>query len=206
MLVDDHAMVRAGYRLLLEADSGLRVVAEVENGEQAYRLYAEVQADVVIMDISMPGMGGLETIRRLISRYPDARILVASMHDSPVFAGHVLETGARGYLTKNSAPNDLVAAVRKVASGARYIEASIAGRLALTGHQAKLSPFTSLSSRELQILTFFAEGETVNEIAERLSLSTKTVSNYLTQLKDKLGVDSSAQLVRLAIQHSLVKL
>lgn len=205
LLVDDHAVVRAGYRMLLENAPDIEVVAEAESGELACRLFADQQPNVVIMDLSLPGIGGLEAIRRICARDPDAKILVFSMHEDTVFVEQALTVGARGYITKRSAPEVLVEAVRDVAKGKVHLDPDIAQRLAFQKTRGKSNPFSNLSSREFEIFCLLAEGLNVNDIAERLSLSYKTVANYSTQIKNKLEASTVAELARLAIRHGLVK-
>ncbi len=205
LLADDHAVVRAGYRALLESAGDLLVIGEAENGEQACRIYQEQGADVVVMDLSLPGIGGLEAIRRIIARDPAARILVFSMHEDTVFVEQALQAGARGYLPKSSAPEVLVEAVRQIAAGEVHIDGDIAQRLAFQKTRGRSSPFAGLSTREFEIFCLLAEGRNINEIAERLSLSYKTVANYSTQVKNKLGASTVADLARLAIRHGLLE-
>lgn len=206
VLVDDHAAVRAGYRLLLEADPNIEVIAELSNGEQAYQQYESLRPDVLIMDLSMPGMGGMETLRRIVAKNKNSKILVFTMHDNPIFAQQAFDAGARGYITKSSAPHELATAVKILTKGNTYLDKSLAEYFSSEKVLRQKNPFAQLSNREFQILCLCAEGSTVAEIAERLSLSAKTISNYLTQIKEKVQVSSTAQLVRLAIQHNLVSL
>lgn len=205
ILVDDHAVVRAGYRLLLENDPDIEVVAELESGEEANSLYMQLRPDVVVIDLSMPGMGGLEAIRRIKAKDEKARILVFTMYDSIAFVEHALEAGASGYITKNSAPHILVKAVRKIAAGERYIEPQLEQSLTLQQTLGRESPFSGLSKREFQIFCLVAEGVGVNDIAEDLSISPKTVANYQTQIKEKMNLGSTSDLVRLAIRHGIIK-
>ena len=204
LLVDDHAVVRAGFRTLLENQADLRVVAEAENGEAACRQFVEHAPDVVIMDLSLPGIGGLEAIRRIVARQSDARILAFSMHEDTVFVEQALQAGARGYIGKSSAPVELVEAVRQIANGNIYIDPDIAQRLAFQKTKGGDSPFDGLSTREFEICCLLAEGLSVNEISQRLSLSYKTIANYSTQIKSKLEVGTAAELARLAIRHGIV--
>ncbi|MCI0400683.1 MAG: response regulator transcription factor [Gammaproteobacteria bacterium] len=205
LLVDDHAVVRAGYRMLLENSADIEIVAEADSGEFAYKRFVEVHPDVVIMDLSLPGIGGIEAIRRIIARDPNARILVFSMHEDTVFVEQALQAGARGYITKSSAPEVLVEAVNQIASGNIHLDAGIAQRIAFQRVRGKGTPFTELSTREFEIACLLAEGLTTSEIADRLSLSYKTVANYGTQIKSKLGVSSAAELARLAIRYGVVR-
>ncbi|MBI2970123.1 MAG: response regulator transcription factor [Gammaproteobacteria bacterium] len=205
LLADDHAVVRAGYRMLLERTAEIRVIGEASSGEQACRIYLEQKPDVVVIDLSMPGPGGLEAIRRIIARDPRARLLVFSMHDDTVFVDQAINAGARGYITKNCAPEVMVEAIRTVAAGRTFLEAALAQRLAFRKIRGRDSPFSSLSTREFEICCLLAEGCNTSEIAKRLSLSYKTVANYSSQIKAKLNVGTAAELTRLAIRHNIVQ-
>ena len=204
LLVDDHAVVRAGFKTLLENQGDIDVIAEAESGESACRQYVERDPDIVIMDLSLPGIGGLEAIRRIVSRQNDAKVLVFSMHEDTAFVEQALQAGARGYIGKSSAPVVLVEAVRQIANGNRYIDPDIAQRLAFQKTKGGDSPFETLSTREFEIFCLLAEGLSVNTVAGRLSLSYKTVANYTTQIKSKLEVGTPAELARLAIRHGIV--
>lgn len=206
LLVDDHAVVRAGFKTLLENQGDLEVVAEAASGEAACRQFVSTAPDVVIMDLSMPGIGGLEAIRRIVARDAGARILVFSMHEDTVFVEQALQAGARGYIGKSSAPVVLVEAVRCIAEGNVYIDPEIAQRLAFQKTSDKDAPIAGLSTREFEIFCLLAEGLSASEAAERLSLSAKTVANYSTQIKAKLGVNTVAELTRLALRSGVVKL
>jgi len=207
MLVDDHAVVRAGYRLLLGQSPRIEVVREAERGEEACQYYAECQPDVVVMDLSMPGIGGLAAIRRIRARDPAARILAFSIHDETVYAERALEAGAAGYITKSCAPEILVEAVQAIARGEHYIEQDIACRLAVqktTGLDAA-ALLQSLSAREFDVFCLLAQGRTPREVADELRLSYKTAANYSTQIKAKLGVNTTAEMARLAFQQGIFK-
>ncbi len=205
VLVDDHAVVREGYRNLLEDCQGIDVVGEADSGEMACKVYTDLKPDVVIMDLSLPGMGGLEAIRRIIARDHDARILIFSMHEDTVFVEQGLQAGAMGYITKSSSAAVLVEAVNQVAAGNIHIDKDIAQHLAVQKSRGKTTPFANLSTREFEIFCLLAEGANVASIAERLSLSYKTVANYSTQIKNKLNVSTAAELARLAIRHGVVQ-
>jgi len=205
LLVDDHAVVRVGYRTLLGDAPDLKVIAEAESGLAALRLFIENKPDVVVMDLSLPGIGGLEAIRRIVARDADARILVFSMHEDTIFVEQALQAGARGYITKSSAPTVLVEAVKRIAAGDVFLESEIAQRLAFQKIRGHNTLFHGLSTREFEIFCLLAEGLNVNEISKRLSLSYKTVANYSTQIKSKLSVTTVAELARLAIRHGVVK-
>jgi two-component system invasion response regulator UvrY len=206
MLADDHAVVRAGYRFLLENLQDIEVVAEASSGEDALTQFEQVKPDVLVIDLTMPGIGGMETIRRLRVSHPNARLLVFSMHENAALVEHALQEGASGYISKNSSPDTLVTAVRRIAAGNVYIDSELAQTMVLQQSRGQREALAGLSTRELQILRLFAEARAIEEIAESLSLSTKTIANYLTQIKDKLNVNSSAELVRLAISKGLVTL
>ena len=205
LLVDDHAIVRAGYRMLLKNCDDITVVAEAETGERACRLFAETQPDVVVMDLTMPGMSGLEAIRRMTARDPGAKVLVFSMHEETVFVEQALQAGAKGYLMKSSNPEILIDAIRELAAGKSHIDNEIVQKLAYAKTKGKDSPFSDLSTREFEIFCLLAEGHNTSEIAKRLSLSYKTVANYSTQIKTKLQVTTVADLARLAIRHHVIE-
>jgi two-component system invasion response regulator UvrY len=205
MLVDDHAVVRMGFRLLLEGAPDLKVAAEANSGEEAVRSFAEVKPDVVVMDISMPGIGGLEAIDRILAREPQARILVLSAHEDIMHARRVLKAGAMGYLTKRSAAEALIDAIRQVAQGKTYLEPSIAQQLALQQLSGNKSPVDMLSEKEFKVFLALAKGKSVAEIAEVMSLSPRTVGTHLYNIKQKLGAANSAELAIMAIRAGLVE-
>ncbi len=204
LLVDDHAVVRAGYRALLEDAPSVRIVAEAASGEAACQAFSQYRPDVTVMDISLPGMSGLEATRRIVHRDPDAWVLIFSMHEDTVFVERALRSGARGYITKSSAPETLVTAVSKIAGGGIYLDPQLAQHLAFRKACGQDEPWSDLSTREFEIFYLLAQGLTVACIAERLSLSAKTVANYGTQIKAKLNVAGTGELVRLAIRHGLL--
>jgi two-component system invasion response regulator UvrY len=204
LLVDDHAVVRTGYRRLLETQPHIRILAEAATAEEGRRLYFEQHPDVVVMDISMPGIGGIEGIRRILSRDATARILICSIHDNSLLADRALQSGALGYVTKASDPEVLVKAVETVGRGKVFLGPDIAQALALKHIEKESSPLAVLSPREFEIFRLVADGRSGNIIADRLCLSTKTVSNYLSQIKKKLDVSSTAELVHLAMRHGLL--
>jgi two-component system invasion response regulator UvrY len=204
LLVDDHAVVRVGYRLLLQQAPEIEIVGEADTGELACQRFAELAPDVVVMDLSLPGIGGLEATRRIVARDPQAKVLVFSMHEGTLFVEHALAAGARGYLTKSSAPHALVEAVKNVAAGQVHLDPAVAARLALEKVRGHDSPLERLSRREFEIFCLIAEGLSSADIAKRLALSYKTVANYTTQLKSKLGVTTTAELTRLAIRLGVV--
>ncbi len=206
LLVDDHAVVRAGYRMLLQGYNEIEIVAEADNGEMACKYYTELKPDLVVMDLSLPGMSGLEAVRRILSRNPEAKIMIFSMHAESVFVEQALQAGALGYITKNSAPGVLIQAVRKIVAGGTCVSDDIAQQLVFQKVRGGDSSLSCLSAREFDIFCLLAEGLNSAEIAARLSLSQKTVANYNTQIKNKLKVNNLADLTRLAIRHRLVQI
>ena len=204
MLVDDHAVVRAGVRRLLEQDTRFLVVAECDSGERAYQQYGEHLPDITVIDLSMPGMGGMEAIGRIIARYPTAKLLVLSMHENAAFASQALKAGAKGYLSKNSLAEELVNALYSIVKGQTYINASINKQIAQQFLNATENPLQILSAREFEIFRLLAEGVDNTAIAATLNISPKTVANYQTSIKQKLGINNSVELVRLAIRSGLI--
>lgn len=204
LLVDDHAVVRAGFRRLLEQMPGIRVVGEAASGDEAYHAFARCTPDVTVMDLSMPGMGGLEAIRRIVGRDSLARVLVFSMHENAALAQQAMKAGAWGYVTKASAADVLVQAVREVAQGRSYLSPDMAQKIALESLAGQRDPLCALTTREFEIFRLLAEGRSSDEIADALFVSTKTVANHATQIKQKLGVSSAVELHRLALRHGLV--
>jgi two-component system, NarL family, invasion response regulator UvrY len=204
MLVDDHAVVRAGVRRLLEQDTRFIVVAECDSGERAYQQFGEHLPDITVIDLSMPGMGGMEAIGRMTARYPTAKLLVLSMHENAAFASQALKAGARGYLAKNSLADELVDALLSVAKGQTYINAAISKQIAQQFLNATENPLQALSAREFEIFRLLAEGVESSSIANTLNISPKTVANYQTTIKQKLGINSPIEMVRLAIRCGLI--
>ena len=204
MLVDDHAVVRAGVRRLLEQDARFLVVAECDSGERAYQQFGEYLPDITVMDLSMPGMGGMEAIGRIIARYPTAKLLVLSMHENAAFASQALKAGARGYLAKNGLAEELIGALESIANGQTYINANISKKITQQFLSNEDTPLQQLSTREFEIFRLLAEGCDSNLIATTLNISSKTVANYQTSIKQKLGLSNSVELVRLAIRHGLI--
>jgi len=205
LLVDDHAVVRAGFSVLLSLSDNIRVIAEAERGEQAIRLYQELKPDVVIMDLSMPGIGGLEAIRRIVLRDPKATILVYSVHHEQVYVQRAIEAGAKGYITKNSAPELLLDAIRVIMQGGCYIEPGLnksAGNPVGGGSaQAIIETF---SPREFDVFRLLAQGLTNQKIADHLCLGQKTIANYATQVKKKLKVETTTELAHIAVNLDLL--
>lgn len=204
MLVDDHSVVRAGYRRFLEHSQEIEVVAEAYNADEAYLLFKQHLPDVVVMDISLPGASGIEVMRRILALDKRARILMFTMHAQPAFARQAMEAGAIGFLTKDSEPEVLIAAVRAAALGRRSLSPGIAKQLALSNLAPESRRLESLSPREFEACRLLLSGMTVDEIASELNLSPKTVSNRLSEVRQKLAVRSDVELVRLASSIGLV--
>ena len=204
MLVDDHALVRMGFRMLL-ADAQVEVVAEADDGEQACKLYPRARPDVVVMDLSMPGMGGMEAVRRLLAQDPKARVLALSAHEDTAHPRRVLRAGALGYLAKRSAPEALIEAVRTVARGDRYIDAGTARALAMAQLEGEDSPADVLSEREFSVFLQLARGASVAQIAQTLSLSASTVGTHLYHVKQKLRAGNQSELTLVALRWGLIQ-
>ncbi len=205
VLIDDHAVVRAGVRRLLEQELLFEVIGEAESGEKAYQIFGELKPDVMVMDLSMPGMGGLEGIRRILMRYEKAKILVLSMHEDLSFANQALKLGAKGYLTKNTLADDLVNSIQTVSKGDVFLSEEIAKKMGMQSISGNQDPIHELSAREFEIFRLFAEGLDIDAIASTLNISSKTVSNYQTMIKQKLNINSPVELVRYAIKVGLIK-
>ena len=205
VLVDDHAVVRAGVRRLLEQETLFEVIGEAESGEKAYKIFGELKPDVMVMDLSMPGMGGLESIRRILMRHERARILVLSMHEDLSFANQALKLGAKGYLIKNALGDDLVKSIQMVARGEIFLSDQIAKKMAMQSISGTEDPIDELSAREFEIFRLLAEGLEIDAIAATLNISSKTVSNYQTMIKQKLNINTAVELIRYAIKTGVIK-
>jgi two-component system, NarL family, invasion response regulator UvrY len=204
MLVDDHAIVRSGFRRMLEQEPNLHIVAEADNGERAYALYVKEMPDVVVMDLSMPGMSGFEIIRRIVAREPTARILVFSMHEDAMRAERAIQLGARGYVTKSSAPEVLAKAIVEVAAGKLFLSADVAHSIAQSKLAGEDNPLKVLTAREFEIFRLLVAGRGAADIARILNLSAKTVANNRTLINQKLRASGDVKLVLLALRHNLV--
>jgi len=205
VLVDDHAVVRAGVRRLLEQEPLFEVIGEAESGEKAYQIFGDLKPDVMVMDLSMPGMGGLESIRRILMRYEKAKILVLSMHEDLSFANQALKLGAKGYLTKNTLADDLVKSIETVTQGDVFLSDEIAKKMAMQSISGNQDPVHELSAREFEIFRLLAEGLDIDAIASTLNISSKTVSNYQTMIKQKLNINTPIELIRYAIKVGVIK-
>lgn len=201
LLVDDHAVVRAGLQRLL-ATSATTTVLEAASGRDAQALIRSQRPDLVVLDMNLPGLGGVELLLRLLQEWPDLRVLVLTMHDDLVYAERVLQAGAAGFVTKNASAEELLAAIQRVSEGGRYVEREIAQALALRSVAATHKSQT-LSARELEILRLLASGYSLAEIAEAVGVSYKTIANACTQIKARLGVERTTDLVRTAIKMGL---
>ena len=205
MLVDDHRLVRAGLRRVLQEVADMNVVAEASSGEEALDLARSCEPDVVLMDLNMPGIGGLECTRRLLQRSPRTRVIAVSMHMEEPYPSRLLAGGAVGYLSKDSAADEVVAAIRRVHAGGHYVAADVAGNLAASlVRGAGQSPFDQLSQRETQVMLMVTKGYGTQEISDRLHLSPKTVSTYRYRLFEKLNVSNDVELTRMAMRYGLL--
>ena len=204
LLVDDHAIVRAGFRYLLESDADYEI-REVDTAEEACSVYSEYKPDAVIMDLIMPGMGGLEGVRHIQAKDDKAKVLVLSMRDDPVYVRRARKAGAIGYVTKRSAPEELTRAVNTIIKGKNYLSADV--KESQTGQEARTDEekLKCLSEREFEVFCLLAEGRTVVDISNDLHLSPKTVSNHRTRIMHKLNASSIVELTRLAIRNSLIE-
>jgi len=208
LLADDHEVVRIGFKLLLQGTDDIEVVAEADSGEAAYQAFSRPDAaiDVVVIDLSMPGMGGIEAVNRILARDPRARILVLSAHEDALHPKRLLRAGALGYLTKRTAPEALIEAIHAVAQRQPYLDARIAQRLAIPQLDAGGDPVERLSEREFEIFVQLAQGRSVNQIAEVHNLAPSTVGTHLYNIKQKLGATNQAELTLIAIRRGLIEL
>jgi two-component system, NarL family, invasion response regulator UvrY len=199
LLVDDHPIVRTGYRHLLQSAPGIAVVAEASDSASAYEAFRSCEPDVVVMDISLPGVSGIEALKRMQAQRPQARILIFSMHDEAIFVSRALRSGAAGFLSKSSAPERLIEAVRAVARGEIYTSAGDPAGAGVGGaDDAPAARLNGLSHREAEVLRLWAQGLGLDAIGARLGVSGKTVANYQSLVRQKLGVQNDVQLMRMA--------
>ena len=206
LLVDDHAVVRAGFKLLLATSTDIEVIAEADRGEQAIQLFTQYQPDIIVLDLSMPGIGGVETIKRLVQRDEHINILVFSVHDEQVYISRALNAGAKGYITKNSAPEILPEAIKAIHEGNEYVEQGLLGsKLNQSLDHDYQQIIETFSTREFDIFRLLARGLNAHKIAEELCLGYKTVANYATQIKKKLYVSSVAELAHIAVVLGIMK-
>ena len=205
MVADDHPVVREGLKQILSQAQDIKVTAEAEDGHEILDKVRNQEFDVIVLDISMPGLMGLDVLKQLKSEKPELPVLILSMHPEEQYAIRVLRAGASGYLTKGSAPDKLTEAIRKLYRGGKYVSSSLAERLAdeLGGDLTKL-PHQTLSDREYQVMCLIASGKTVTQVADQLALSVKTVSTYRTRILEKMRMQSNAELTHYAIENKLV--
>jgi len=204
LLVDDHAVVRMGFKMLIEAEDDITVIGEAESGEFAIKLFQELKPDIIVMDITMPGIGGLEAIDRIIAKDKNTKILVLSAHEDSVHPKRVLNAGAMGYLTKRSAAEELIKAIKSIHQGKRYLEPNIAQQMAITQLSGETNPVEILSDREFEVFIALAKGKSTNEIADTLCLSPRTVGTHLYNIKQKLNANNSAEIALIAIRCGLI--
>lgn len=205
LIVDDHALFREGVKRTLQGTPDIEVVGEAADGMSAGDLARTLEFDVLLTDLSLPGRSGLDLVRHVRAHHPSVRILVLSMHAETEYAVRAIRTGASGYLTKESAPDDLAAAIRKIARGGAYISSDVAEQLALGAAASERAPHESLTAREFQVFTLLAAGVAIGDVATQLHLSSKTVSAHKANLMQKLGASSQTDLVRYALQHRLTR-
>jgi two-component system invasion response regulator UvrY len=206
MLVDDHDLVRSGIKRILTDVGDIEVVAEADSGEQAVRQAREIRPDVILMDLSMPGIGGMEATRKITRSMPDAKIIAVTIHEDEPFPARLLEAGAVGYLTKGCDVREIIDAIKSVYLGEQYLTPAVAQKLALSfvNHRDK-APLEELTQRETQVMLMIVKGEPNKRISEKLCLSPKTTSTYRYRLFEKLGVINDVELTRFAIRHGLIK-
>jgi len=204
LLVDDHAVVRMGFKMLIEAETDIKVIGEAESGEAAIKLFQELKPDIIVMDITMPGIGGLEAIDRIMAKDKNTKILVLSAHEDSVHPKRVLNAGAMGYLTKRSAAEELIKAIKSIHQGKRYLEPNIAQQMAITQLSGETNPVEILSDREFEVFMALAKGKSTNDIADTLCLSPRTVGTHLYNIKQKLNANNSAEIALIAIRCGLI--
>ena len=204
LLVDDHAVVRMGFKLLLQGAEDIEVVAEAASGEEAIKRYAEIKPDLVVMDISMPGIGGLEAVSRLLAKDPAAKILILSAHEDSSHPKRLLKAGAVGYLSKRSAAEELIQAIHQVASGKTFLDSKLAQAMAMQQLTGEQNPVEVLSDREFEVFMLLAKGQSVAHIAEKLFLSPRTVGTHLYNIKQKLNAGNSAEIALIAMRNGLL--
>ena len=202
LIVDDHPIVTSGFRALLAGDTEI-VILEASDAESGERTFVAEQPDVCVLDINLPSVSGFELARRILTHAASARIIMFSMNDDPIFAVRAIEAGAKGYVSKSGDPWDLVEAIREVAKGGTYLPSTIARNIAFAGPSFAQSPLAKLTSREIEILRLLSKGKSLSEIAWQVHVSYKTIANTSSIMRQKLGVRTSAELVRLAIANSL---
>ena len=208
LLVDDHELVRTGIKRIINDVRGMKVVGEAASGEEAFQMCRAEEPDVVLMDMNMPGIGGLEATKKIVRYCPDVKIIILTVHTEDPFPSKVMQIGAHGFLTKMTGPDEMINAIKSVNVGQRYIAPDIAQQIALNQFSGKKDdqPFESLSERELQIMLMITKGEKVQDIAEQLSLSSKTVNSYRYRMFEKLNICNDVELTHLAIRHGMLNM
>ena len=206
VLVDDHMVVRTGFRMLLEATSDIRVVGEADSPDAAYQQIAASMPDVIVMDIALGATSGIEATRRILARDKTARVLALSSHEDPSYVRFMLKAGALGYLSKRSAPEELIQAIRQVAGGQMYLDEHVSQRMALQEFNGERNPLDILSKREFGVFLMLAKGASVNQIAVTLSVSPRTIGTHLYNIKQKLAATNQAELALIAVRHGLIAL
>lgn len=204
IIADDHAIVRTGFRLLIESVGG-SVIAEAADGETALQAYLGLQPHLLIMDVSMPGLGGLATLERLLAQRPQARVLMLSAHDDVQIPARALQSGATGYLSKRAHPDELLRAIAATARGERHLDSELAPRLAMAQLQGGSHPADTLTPRELEVFLRLARGDSVTRIADALKLGPSTVGSHLYRIKQKLNADNAAELALIAVRTGLIE-
>jgi len=205
LLADDHEVIRSGIRRLFELEDDIDVIDEAESGEQAYELYNKLSPDVLLMDMSMPGIGGLEALKRILARDNKAKVVIFSMHENPTFATQALTNGATAYIVKSDCSQEIANAIRLAASGKGHLSAVMANKIALQSMTNFNNPADNLTAREFEVFRLIAEGNTHASIGKTLNIGQKTVSNYQTVLKQKLGIETAVEFVRLAMRCGVIE-
>jgi two-component system invasion response regulator UvrY len=201
LLVDDHQLVRTGIQALLNSDKEIQVVAVADSGEQAIDMVGELAPDIILMDVSMPGIGGVEASRRILRQYPNIKIIGVSAYNDGPIPQQLLKLGVLGFISKSSSADEMICAIRKAIEGKRYLCSDVANNLAFQSmFETQQSPFVKLSQREAEIVTLILQGKTIPEMAEMLSISSKTVNTYRYRLYDKLKIKNDVELTRLAVK------
>lgn len=206
LLTDDHALVRTGIKRLLEDSQQVQIIGEAESGEGCMQMLSELSPDVILMDVNMPGIGGVEASRRILQRDPEQKIIILTIHTEQTYPKRLLEIGAKGYLTKECDINEMIHAIKQVHNGGAYIEPRIAQQLALSllpGNEE--NPVDKLSRREFQVMLMISHGLSNSQISEKLCLSPKTVSTYRSRLLEKLGAHSEVDLIKIAVEQGMVE-
>ena len=206
VLIDDHGLVRAGIRKMLHDISGIKVIGEASSGEDGLKLVRELKPNLILLDVKMPGIGGLETLKKILRTDPEAKVIVISVFDSDLFPLQLIQAGALGYVTKGSGMEEMLQAIRIVHSGHRYVSAEIASQIALrrVADRKKNYPFDELSERELQVMLMIIRGKKVIDISNTLGLNTKTINSYRYRIFEKLSISNDVELTHLAIRHGIL--